>query len=283
MYTYLGLLVTMRYGFLILCFLFVSACKRNQSPQVTRAIAETELVEDTAVALVVKPEVSLIPEADKREAVEDLRFNYLKAKSRVVWKSGNNQDNYVVDIRMKRDSLIWVNIGQAGFTGATGVFDQQHVRFYQKISGQYFDMSYDSLSTMLGFRVDFRLLQSLIVGNQPFKRNNSRVIRENENIIIKQDSGRIKIDNMVGPNRKLKKLLVNDEPTANKLTLDFEEFTSLNQVVFPFSSLITLDVTNKDNKQVTTVISIKYSKVELLDTPLEFPFRVPIKLLNSKP
>jgi hypothetical protein len=87
---------------------------------------------------------------------------------------------------------------------------------------------------------------------------------------------------MVGPNRKLKKLLVNDEPTANKLTMDFEEFTSLNQVVFPFSSLITLDVKNKENKQVTTVISIKYSKVELLDTPLEFPFRVPVKLLNSK-
>jgi len=42
-------------------------------------------------------------------------------------------------------------------------------------------------------------------------------------------------------------------------------------------------VTNKEKKQVTTVISIKYSKVELLDTPLEFPFRVPVKLLNSKP
>jgi hypothetical protein len=67
------------------------------------------------------------------------------------------------------------------------------------------------------------------------------------------------------------------------LTLDFEEFTTLNQVVFPYSSLITLDVTNKEKKQVTTVISIKYSKVELLDTPLEFPFRVPVKLLNSKP
>jgi hypothetical protein len=54
-------------------------------------------------------------------------------------------------------------------------------------------------------------------------------------------------------------------------------------VVFPFSSLITLDVKNKENKQVHTVISIKYSKVELMDTPLEFPFRVPVKLLNSKP
>jgi hypothetical protein len=170
-----------------------------------------------------------------------------------------------------------------GVSGATGVFDQQHLRLYQKINGQYFDMSYDSLSTMMGFKVDFRILQSLIVGNQPFKRNNSRVIRENENIIIKQDSGRIKIDNMVGPNRKLKKLLVNDEPSTNKLTMDFEEFTTLNQVVFPFSSLITLDVKDKENKQVHTVISIKYSKVELMDTPLEFPFRVPVKLLNSKP
>ena len=273
----------MRYVIVILCFLFVSACQRKQSAPVMNEIQQDSVVRDTIIQEVKKPEVPLIPEADRREAVEDLRFNYLKAKSRVVWKSGNNQDNYTVDIRMKRDSLIWVNIGQAGFTGATGVFDQQHLRFYQKISGQYFDISYDSLSTMLGFRVDFRILQSLIVGNQPFKRNNSRVIRENENIIIKQDSGRIKIDNMVGPNRKLKKLLVNDEPTANKMTMDFEEFTTLNQVIFPFTSLITLDVKNKENKQVTTVISIKYSKVELMDTPLEFPFRVPVKLLNSKP
>ncbi len=273
----------MRYVIIILCFLFVSACQRKQSAPVMNEIQQDSVVRDTIIQEVKKPEVPLIPEADRREAVEDLRFNYLKAKSRVVWKSGNNQDNYTVDIRMKRDSLIWVNIGQAGFRGATGVFDQQHLRFYQKISGQYFDISYDSLSTMLGFRVDFRILQSLIVGNQPFKRNNSRVIRENENIIIKQDSGRIKIDNMVGPNRKLKKLLVNDEPTANKMTMDFEEFTTLNQVIFPFTSLITLDVKNKENKQVTTVISIKYSKVELMDTPLEFPFRVPVKLLNSKP
>lgn len=273
----------MRYVIFILCFLFVSACQRKQSAVIVQVNKPDSLVRDTVIAEVKPVEVPQIPEADRREAVEDLRFNYLKAKSRVVWKSGNNIDNYTVDIRMKRDSIIWINIGQVGVSGATGVFDQQHLRLYQKINGQYFDMSYDSLSTMMGFKVDFRILQSLIVGNQPFKRNNSRVIRENENIIIKQDSGRIKIDNMVGPNRKLKKLLVNDEPSTNKLTMDFEEFTTLNQVVFPFSSLITLDVKDKENKQVHTVISIKYSKVELMDTPLEFPFRVPVKLLNSKP
>ena len=198
-----------------------------------------------------------------------------------MWKTQQNQDTYTVDIRMKKDSLIWVNISQTGITGATGLFSKSKVQFYQKINGEYYRMSYDSLSVKMGFKVDYGILQSLIVGNQPFKRNNSRVIRENENIILKQQEGRINIDNMVGPNRKLKKLLLNDVPTNNKMTMDFEEFTELNQVLFPFSSQINLDVKDKNNVNVNTLITIKYSKVELLDTPLEFPFRVPQKLLNT--
>jgi hypothetical protein len=221
-----------------------------------------------------------IDDAELKLAPDDLNFNFLKAKSKIVWKTQQNQDTYTVDIRMKKDSLIWVNISQSGFTGATGLFSKNKVQLYQKINGEYFDLTYDSVSVMMGFKVDYSILQSLIVGNQPYKKNNSRVIRENENIILKQQEGRINIDNMVGPNRKLKKLLVNDVPTSNKMTMDFEEFTLLNQVLFPFSSQINLDVKDKDNKNVNTLITIKYSKVELLDTPLEFPFKVPEKLLN---
>ena len=268
---------------LFLVFVLVQACKTGSVVQVAQQMP----VDTVRVVLPIdtiqheEPKPSLTDERDSKEAADDLSFSYLKAKSRVAWKSGNNTDNYSVDIRVKKDSIIWVNISQSGLTGATGLFSQDRVQFYQKISGEYYNLTYDSLSTMMGFRIDYRMLQSLIVGNQPFKKNNSRVIRENENIIIKQDSGRIKIDNMVGPNRKLKKLLVRDEPSSNKLTLDFEEFTNLNQVIFPFSSQITLDVKNKDDKRVTTVIQIKYSKVELLETPLEFPFRIPAKFLKK--
>ncbi len=233
---------------------------------------------DSMVKKIIEPQK--IDDAELKLATEDLNFNYLKAKSKIVWKTQQNQDTYTVDIRMKKDSLIWVNISQTGITGATGLFSKSKVQFYQKINGEYFNLTYDSVSVLMGFKVDYLILQSLIVGNQPYKKNNSRVIRENENIILKQQEGRINIDNMVGPNRKLKKLLVNDVPTSNKMTMDFEEFTMLNQVLFPFSSQINLDVKDKDNKSVNTLITIKYSKVELLDAPLEFPFKVPEKLLN---
>lgn len=233
---------------------------------------------DTMAKKVIEP--PKIDDAELKLVTEDLNFNYLKAKSKIVWKTQQSQDTYTVDIRMKKDSLIWVNISQTGITGATGLFSKSKVQFYQKINGEYFNLTYDSVSVVMGFKVDYLILQSLIVGNQPYKKNNSRVIRENENIILKQQEGRINIDNMVGPNRKLKKILVNDVPTSNKMTMDFEEFTMLNQVLFPFSSQINLDVKDKDNKNVNTLITIKYSKVELLDTPLEFPFKVPEKLLN---
>ena len=243
----------------------------------TLAKKEVKVIDSLAKKII---EPLKIDDAELKLAPDDLNFNFLKAKSKIVWKTQQNQDTYTVDIRMKKDSLIWVNISQSGFTGATGLFSKNKVQLYQKINGEYFDLTYDSVSVMMGFKVDYSILQSLIVGNQPYKKNNSRVIRENENIILKQQEGRINIDNMVGPNRKLKKLLVNDVPTSNKMTMDFEEFTMLNQVLFPFSSQINLDVKDKDNKNVNTLITIKYSKVELLDTPLEFPFKVPEKLLN---
>ena len=243
----------------------------------TLAKKEVNLIDSVAKKTI---EPLKMDDAELKLAPDDLNFNFLKAKSKIVWKTQQDQDTYTVDIRMKKDSLIWVNISQSGFTGATGLFSKNKVQLYQKINGEYFDLTYDSVSVIMGFKVDYSILQSLIVGNQPYKKNNSRVIRENENIILKQQEGRINIDNMVGPNRKLKKLLVNDVPTSNKMTMDFEEFTLLNQVLFPFSSQINLDVKDKDNKNVNTLITIKYSKVELLDTPLEFPFKVPEKLLN---
>ena len=271
----------MRYISLFLVLLMIQACGKKiaSTPQVAPVVMDTLVIEtgkDTIRISVPKPEIKEEPKV----IIEDFNFNYLKAKSKIVWKTTKDQDTYTVDIRMKKDSTIWVNISQSGFTGATGLFTKDLVQFYQKINSEYYRFSYDSLSVKMGFKVDYGILQSLIVGNQPFKRNNSRMIRENENIILKQQEGRINIDNMVGPNRKLKKLLMNDVPTNNKMTMDFEEFTELNQVLFPFSSQINLDVKDKNNMNVNTLITIKYSKVELLDTPLEFPFRVPQKLLN---
>jgi hypothetical protein len=63
--------------------------------------------------------------------------------------------------------------------------------------------------------------------------------------------------------------------------MDLSDFVKINQVLFPFSNDIILNVFDKENKPIQTSIRIKYSKVELLETPLSFNFNVPEKYLNK--
>jgi hypothetical protein len=265
---------------ILFCVIFLSllgAC----APKVT--VAPTNFVNLDTIQVDSAPLATIAPVevVDQQSASDDLNFTYLKAKSKVMWKTRSNTDNYIVDIRMKKDSIIWANISVSMISGAAVLFTKDRVQFYHKINNEYTNLTYDSLSTSLGFRVSYDLIQNMIVGNQPYKKNNSRrVVRENENFLVKQQEGRVEVNNWVGPNRKLKKMSVKDLPTSNKLTLDYEDFSSLNSALFPFSSSITLNVKNKENQFNQTLITIKYSKVELLESPLEFPFKVPAKLLK---
>lgn len=265
--------------FFSLVFLFLlGAC----APKATVTTIQEPKVDTIRIDSTPVAEVKPVEIVDLQSASDDLNFTYLKAKSKVVWKTGTNTDNYVVDIRMKKDSIIWANISVSMISAAAVLFTKDRIQFYHKINNEYTNLTYDSLSTSLGFKVNYDLIQNMIVGNQPYKKNNTRrVIREDENFLVKQQEGRVEVNNWVGPNRKLKKISVKDLPSSSKLTLDYEDFATLNSAIFPLSSSITLDVKNKENQFNQTLITIKYSKVELLESPLEFPFKVPAKLLKN--
>lgn len=276
--------------FLLASTLFFTSCKRQQINKsaslpsidsVNIAIVNPPVIVDSAVVVPNNP-VKVVENEEDKVKIDEIDFKYLKAKAKVTYKTPNDGRTVTVDIRMKKDSLIWMNISQFGITGATALFNKDVVKFYNKIEGDYNEYTYVDFSEKFNFNITYDILQSLIVGNRPFKKNKSRVVRENEYYLLKQEQDRVLIDNYIGENKKLKKLLLTQEDTNNKLTLDFDDFTMLNQYLFPNSSLITVDYkSNEDQKMYQTVVNIKHTKVELLDTPLEFPFKVPEKLLKK--
>ena len=87
------------------------------------------------------------------------------------------------------------------------------------------------------------------------------------------------VENYIGENdRKLKRLMVTEQPTKNALRLDYEDFNALNNFLFPYSSLVTLDYKSQaDGQFYQTLIQIKHNKVELLDKDPGFPFTIPPK------
>jgi hypothetical protein len=212
-------------------------------------------------------------------SVEEIDFDYLTAKSKFSFKNETqNIDNANVSIRIKKDSLIWFSVNGVGFEVARGIITPDTIVFMDKFHKEYYAYSYEQLSREFNFDLSYGLLQSIIVGNLPVPRTpNEKVRREKDFLLLRQDDGRIMLDSYIGEkNRKLKRLQAVEQPTKNSLTLDYEDFTELNSYLFPFTSLITLDVqSKKDKKFYQTVMRIKHSKVELPSKAPGFPFTIP--------
>ncbi|GAB2764862.1 hypothetical protein GCM10027275_02600 [Rhabdobacter roseus] len=212
-------------------------------------------------------------------AIEEIDFDYLTAKSKFSFKSrSQNIDNANVNIRIKKDSLIWLSVTGVGLEVARGIITPDSIVFMDKFHKEYYVFSYAQLSQQFKFDLNFPLLQSLIVGNLPIPRDDEQKFRrEKDFLLLRQNQGRILVDNYIGTkNRKLKRLTAVEQPTRNTLNLDYEDFTQLNNYLFPYTSLLTLDVqSEKDQQYYQTVIRIKHSRVELAENPLSFPFSIP--------
>jgi hypothetical protein len=67
--------------------------------------------------------------------------------------------------------------------------------------------------------------------------------------------------------------MVTEQPTKNTLRLDYEDFTSLSNFLFPYTSLVTLDYKSQaDGQFYQTLLRIKHNKVELVERNPGFPF-----------
>lgn len=211
--------------------------------------------------------------------IQELAFDYLTAKSKFSFQNDKQDfDNTNINIRIKKDSLIWISVTGVGFEVARGLITTDSIVFMDKFHKDYFVFSYAQLSKQYNFELNFALLQSIIVGNLPFPQSTSdQVVQESDFLVLKQSIGRLNVDNYVaGSNQKLTRLRAVETPANNTFSLDYGDFKQVSSFLFPFDSNIQLDVlSQKDQKKINTSMRIKHSKVELLSQNPGFPFSVP--------
>ncbi|WP_460671429.1 DUF4292 domain-containing protein [Larkinella ripae] len=230
---------------------------------------------DTAAA------ATALPSVDPNANVDQVDFDYLTAKSKVSFKSKEQDiNNANVNLRIDKDSLIWLSVSGVGVEVARALITADSVVIMDRIHREYSVYDYASLSQRFNFNLTFGLIQSLLIGNLPLPQEPAqRVKNEKDFLLLRQHEGKVLVDNYIGEqNRKLKKLLVVEQPTKNSLSLDYEDFTVLNNFLFPYTSLVTVDYKSKnDGQPYQTVLRIRHNKVELTDKNPGFPFSIPPK------
>ena len=143
---------------------------------------------------------------------------------------------------------------------------------------EYYIFNFEEISRYFNFKVDFELIQSIILGNlaRPIDRE-TQIAKEDKYYMIKQNSGPLDIQSFVlTENKKIETVLINEDETSNFMTLKYAEFKETSEYLFPKVCHVNLTYKAKKGPLVTG-INLQHNKAEISDKPLKFPFNIPAK------
>ncbi|QKZ11402.1 DUF4292 domain-containing protein [Spirosoma sp. KUDC1026] len=214
-----------------------------------------------------------------RPAVAEVDFRYLTTRSKLSFKGPKQElDNANLTIRARKDSLIWLSVSKLGIEAVRTLITPDSIIVLDKLHKETVAFDFPTLSRQFNFRINFALLQSILLGNLPYPQQAATVASSSETTILsRQQAGPVLVENYISkPNQKLTQVRLTDQPTQNTLQVTYEQFTALATVLFPFTNLITLTYKPKATDQASqTDIQIRHNRVELSDTNPGFPFSVP--------
>jgi len=96
---------------------------------------------------------------------QNARFKTLQAKVKIDFTQDQRTEGYTVNLRIEKDKVIWIN---ATLGLARAMITPDKVRFYNKIDSHYFDGDYALLSDLLGIELDYKKVESLLLGETIF-------------------------------------------------------------------------------------------------------------------
>jgi hypothetical protein len=218
--------------------------------------------------------------ARERVDVNNIQFAYFKSKSKVTYTDASSSQSATVDIRVKRDSIIWLSINKVGIEGARTLITRDSIFILDRLNNELLVYDFSTLSKRFNFPVSFDFLQAAMLGNVTVQENpeyDVAVVKEPTYYILRQNQDSVTVDNYVdNSDQKLKRVSVVEKSTNNSLNIQYENFTPLESFLFPFKGSLTLSY-QLAGANYHTAIQVEHQKAEISDKELKFPFAVPPK------
>jgi hypothetical protein len=214
-------------------------------------------------------------------AVAEADFRYLVTRSRLSYQSSTGQrvDNALVNLKARKDSIIWLNVSVLGISGARALITQESITVLDLVRKTYSQSDYATLSRRYGMPVSFSLIQAILLGNLPLGTVPYQARREGNFWVLRQAVGPVRADSYVQPDdRRVRRFEAAQDLTNHTLRLLFGELTAVpgSPVALPFSTSLALTLqTALAGQPNQTTIELRHQRVELTDEPQTFPFSIP--------
>ncbi len=244
-------------SFLFLMVLVISACSRKTTPAV-----------DTR-----EPEELL--------AIQEIDFDHFQGRARMILKDASKERDVKAVIRVRRDSVIWMNFTVVGVQGGRALINQDSITIINNVDKEYYVFDFKELSKRYNFEVNYNVIQSALLGNLLMPRKNSDDVDLKElTFLLKQNSGTVDVMNYISATtQKIQKVELRENDTHNSMSINYGNFQPVGEKLFPYTGTISL-LYKSPSGLINTTVTFEYNKAEVGDKELKFPFNIPKKYVG---
>ncbi|MCC5945119.1 MAG: DUF4292 domain-containing protein [Bernardetiaceae bacterium] len=214
----------------------------------------------------------------EKYGIENVDFNYLTSKSRLVYQDENQNLKSGIDVRMQKDSTIWLSARpMLGIEAMRMLVRRDSIFMIDKINKTYSAMNFEQLSARAGANLNFDRLQAILLGNMPIWDEATGIIRETEgeNFVLKTQENDWEVLMRVSrSHRKLSFLEIMLPNTPNFMRVNYANFVDVDKYKIPHE--IETDISFLQKGAVSTArFEIEHKKITLTNEQLTFPFSIP--------
>jgi len=221
---------------------------------------------------------------------KELKFERLTAKFRLDLVVDKKLNQFKGQLRIKKDSLIWVSFSPAlGIEAARLMITEDSVKFINRMNDTYFIGDYEFVNSFLETSVDFDVLQAFIIGNdfQQYEIQNFRASidameyklsaaarRKVKKYVKAHEVPEIFIQNIwLNPETfKITRVNIKEVDKDNrKLEANYGKFKEVEDQLFPYD--LNYDISSSG---ANVEVDVRFTRI-ILDEEVRFPFNIPSK------
>ena len=207
----------------------------------------------------------------KENTRQDSKFKTLQARVKIDYTQDLQEQGYTVTLRMEKDKTIWIS---ATLGLARAMITPDEVSFYDKINNQYFKGDYTLLSNLLGVELNFKKVQSLLLGESLFNLKDGKYIVDStsKSYILqpKEQTALLELFLLLNPSHfKMDSQQLLQPLKKRFLQVDYLAYQDVDKEILPKDIKI---IAVEDNDEV--IIAMEYKSVSL-NEDIRFPFKIP--------
>ncbi len=201
-----------------------------------------------------------------------INFDSFSGKARTKLNIGGSSNDVTLNIRIKRDQKIWVSITAiAGIEVARALITPDSILVINRLQSVYIKQPFSYLNTIAGKQVNYKTIESLLIGNAipELLSEDGTFDTANGITTITGNMQGIVYKVLIDADLKVNQTNLDNQSTAQSLQVVNSVFIQADNRTMP--SQIDISSIVKDKK---ILVNLHYIKVDF-DQALDFPFSIP--------